>query len=149
MTESPNENHENGNQSPETKVVSATPSCLEYDVPAQQGVLLDAMPRGGLVIANIFLLSALIDLAKEAAGCPSDNREADEWIKCAKTIYGFKPTSLATGMASTGTFITAFLSPIIGATIDSTNYRWEIGMLTAAILFVANLFQCFISLNLW
>jgi len=156
MTESPNENHENGNQSPETKVVSPTPNrflklpkCLEYDVPAQQGLLLDSMPRGALIIANIFVLSVLIDLAKEAAGCPSDDREADEWIKCAKTIYGFKPTSLATGMASTGTFIVAFLLPIIGATIDSTNYRREIGMWTAAILFVANLFQCFISLNLW
>jgi len=156
MTESLIDNQKSGNQSSETEIVTPTPNrflklpkCIEYDVPAATGILLDSMPRGALIIANIFLLSLLIDLAKEAAGCPTEDREADEWIQCTKTIYGFKPTSLATGMASTGSFIIAFLLPIIGATIDHTNYRWAIGMWTAVILFVVNLFQCFVSLNLW
>jgi len=97
----------------------------------------------------ITLVSALIDLAKEAAGCDPVDKEAEAWVNCTETINGFKPTSLATGMATIGAFIAAFLSPVIGAIIDHTSFRWNIGMWTGVLIFLGNFFQCFISSKVW
>ena len=79
-------------------------------------------------MANVFLASALLFLAKREIGCE------EEEVKCGK-IYGMKPSSLITVIGTLSGLLSAFFLPFIGAIIDYTSKRWECGA-TAAALFI-------------
>ena len=80
----------------------------------------------------IYFSTALLDLAEEVAGCETydevNNESGDDDYECDGEVWGFlKPSSL---VSTAGTFISlgsALVLPFIGAVIDHTDHRRQIG----------------------
>jgi len=88
------------------------------------GFQLMRMANGMVIMSNIFLSTALITLAKRDIGCE------DEDENCEGSVYGFKPSSLITLIATVTGVLSAFFLPIMGAIVDYTKYRKTLGMVT-------------------
>jgi len=114
--------------------------CLTYDQTNATAIGLDTSARGSMVIANVFLLNASVTQAKRAAGCP-DAADKHFWDNCDNEIYGYKPTSLPSSVATIGSFCAIFFLPIAGAMVDYTTYRKKIGLWTGVVLILVNGFQ--------
>ena len=84
-----------------------------------------------MIMSNIFLLSSLLFLASDAAGCSSEDDEA-----CSKRIYGFYPSSLISNIGIISGLLSAFLMPVCGAMVDFTPHRRLIGIILVIFLTV-------------
>jgi UMF1 family MFS transporter len=93
-----------------------------------------------------FLSTAVINLAKEAAGCETEPPSGETLIPdCDKKIYGLKPSSmLTTYTLIVGVTSTAIL-PLMGAIIDYTPHRRLVGRVTSFLFTILILPQIFIS----
>ncbi len=65
------------------------------------------------MMSNVFLAAAIIYLARSEIGC-------EEVESTCGTVYGFKPSSLITLVATASGIMSAFLLPYIGAIVDYT-----------------------------
>lgn len=88
--------------------------------------------RGAVVMSNVFLVSSLIYLASEAAGCVDENDTVIE--DCTNKIHGFQPPSLIANIAVISGLLSAFLMPLIGAIVDYTPHRRMTGIVGAILL---------------
>jgi MFS-type transporter involved in bile tolerance (Atg22 family) len=98
----------------------------------------------------VFLGTALLQLATEAAGCPVGNLTGTNDIPhCDKRVYGVRPSSLLTTYAAIVGFVSSMSAPMIGAVIDFTPHRRLLGrILTAA--YVLSLFPAiFVNIHTW
>jgi len=112
--------------------------------PEVLGWYLDAMCRGVTVMGSaIFMSVAILGLAKEAAGCESEDEICDG------RVYGMKPTSVITNIMVAAGLAAATCMPFLGAIIDHTNYRRAAGRISAAILTLLVFMQIFISERNW
>lgn len=133
-------------------------------VPEAQGYALLTFARGGIIMSNIFLSTALITLASDAAGCTKDEGEGDEATgegedtaaaaedgvnTCDETIYGFKPSSLITNIALVSGLISAFLLPVIGAIVDYTPHRRFVGVFSATFITIVQGVQIWLNETTW
>eukprot|EP00588_Corethron_pennatum_P013777 CAMPEP_0194271412 /NCGR_PEP_ID=MMETSP0169-20130528/5185_1 /TAXON_ID=218684 /ORGANISM="Corethron pennatum, Strain L29A3" /LENGTH=271 /DNA_ID=CAMNT_0039013743 /DNA_START=198 /DNA_END=1010 /DNA_ORIENTATION=- len=118
--------------------------CLKFDNNYNAtGWALDGSARGFLVNSNLYLGFAIVEFAKYAAD-PSGLMDASD-LK----IYGFKPSSILTNMQFSVGLISAILMPLVGSIVDHTPLRWNIGVVTAAILVLINGFQIAVYQRLW
>jgi len=118
-------------------------SALRFGgVPEAQGYAQLTVARGGIIMSNIFLSTALIALASDAAGC--ERGEA-----CDETIYGFKPSSLITNIALVSGLISAFCLPVIGAIVDYTPRRRAVGVFSATFITVVQGVQIWLNETTW
>jgi UMF1 family MFS transporter len=89
--------------------------------------------RGMMVMSNIFMLSSLLYLASDAAGCfEGESKFGDQ--ACSTRIYGFYPSSLISNIGIISGLLAAFLMPVCGAMVDYTPYRRLIGIIIAIVL---------------
>lgn len=86
-------------------------------------------------MSNVFLSTALITLGKRSLGCLDDDKI------CEGTVYGFRPSSLITIIATVSGLLSAFLLPIIGAIVDYTPYRKFMGGVFALLLIAVQAIQ--------
>lgn len=100
--------------------------------------------RGGIIMSNIFLSTAFINLAEESAGC--DTSESDE---CDAKVFGFRPTSLITLIAVVSGVLSACLLPVIGAVVDYTQYRRAVGIGSALFITVVQAIQIWLTDETW
>ena len=84
--------------------------------------------NGAVIMSNVFLSTSLITLAQRSLGCK------DEDEVCDGKVYGFRPSSLITIIATISGLMSAFLLPIIGAVVDYTKYRKSLGVIFASLL---------------
>lgn len=93
------------------------------------GWALDGIGRAVQFIgAGAFLGTALIRIAKEAAGCATEPPEGETVIpECNEKVYGIKPSSLLTTYTMIVGVASACLLPLIGALVDYTSYRLKVG----------------------
>jgi len=111
-------------------------------------------------MSNIFLATALIKLAEDAAGCNdeenkshnhnatmafnetmlNDDTEVDD-DECKLKIYGFQPTSLITNIAVISGLMSAFLMPVIGSIVDFTSYRRMVAIFGASTMVLIQAIQ--------
>jgi MFS-type transporter involved in bile tolerance (Atg22 family) len=106
--------------------------------------------RGALIMSNIFLSSAFIDLANDAAGCTeivNDERVVME--DCPYTVYGMKPASLVANIAVISGVLSALLMPFAGAIIDCTSYRRAVGIWTAVLMILIQGVQVYLTDDTW
>lgn len=76
-------------------------------------------------MSNVFLSTAFITLAKRSVGC------SDEDEICEGQVFGFKPSSLITIIATVSGLLSASLLPVIGAIVDFTKHRRIMGKILA------------------
>jgi hypothetical protein len=106
--------------------------------------------RGALIMSNIFLSSAFIDLANDAAGCTEIvNGEQVVIEDCPYTVYGMKPASLVANIAVISGVLSALLMPFAGAIIDCTSYRRAVGMWTAVLMVLIQAVQAYLTEDTW
>ena len=94
-----------------------------------------------MITTNIFLGTSLLYLASEDADCLLDDDEAEIDNDCENRVYGFSPSALIANIAVVQGLLSAFLAPLLGAIIDYTDYRREIGQLTVVIAIVISAAQ--------
>ncbi len=83
------------------------------------GFAMNACGSGPVVMSNAFLAASLIALAKMEIGC-----EPDE--DCDGKVYGFKPSSLITIIATISGILSCLLLPLLGAIVDYTRFRHKV-----------------------
>ena len=92
-------------------------------------------------MSNVFLSTALIALAKRHVGCNDIVEEGEEEEECLGQIYGFRPSSLITIIATISGLLSAFLLPIIGAVVDYTKHRRSAVAIFATLLIAIQAIQ--------
>jgi len=90
--------------------------------------------------AGAFFGTALIRIAKEAAGCATEAPAGETEIpECNEKVYGIKPSSLLTTYTMIVGVASACVLPLMGALIDYTPYRLRVGR-TVSFLFTVLIF---------
>ncbi len=87
-------------------------------------------------MSNVFLSTSLITLAQRSVGCGDNTIET-----CENQIYGFRPSSLITIIATASGLLSAFLLPLIGAIVDYTKHRKILGAVMAGLLVLVQAIQ--------
>jgi MFS-type transporter involved in bile tolerance (Atg22 family) len=93
-------------------------------------------------MSSIFLGPALLQLATEAANCESEQ-------DCDARVMGMKPSSLLTNIAVATGLVTAVTMPIIGAVVDHTPYRLQVGTYSAYVLSAIKAIEVMVSPATW
>lgn len=106
---------------------------------------LDAAARGVAVMGGaVFVSTALLNKAKEAAGCV--DLEDDE---CEGRVYGMRPSSLLTNIVAIVGLISACFIPVVGSIIDHTDHRRQIGRASALMFTLLIVIQVLLLDNYW
>ena len=112
---------------------------------------LDSVGRSIQAISSAsFLATAILNLAKEAAGCETEILAGETKLpECHGRIYGIRPSSLLTSYSVVvGVLATVFM-PLIGAVIDYTSHRLHVGRVLAMIACALMIPTLFVSEKLW
>jgi len=111
---------------------------------------LDTAGRGvSWIGAGAFLATALLRLAKEAAGCETTVPPRGSLPKCDGRVYGIRPSSLLTTYTIVIGVLSAMLIPLMGAIVDYTSVRLKLGRIMTAICCILLFPQMFISQQTW
>eukprot|EP00550_Attheya_septentrionalis_P002669 CAMPEP_0198290240 /NCGR_PEP_ID=MMETSP1449-20131203/8187_1 /TAXON_ID=420275 /ORGANISM="Attheya septentrionalis, Strain CCMP2084" /LENGTH=548 /DNA_ID=CAMNT_0043988723 /DNA_START=9 /DNA_END=1655 /DNA_ORIENTATION=- len=112
---------------------------------------LDAIPRGVLIVGPaVFLSTALLKLAKEAAGCVFElEDDTVEMPPCDGRVYGMRPSSILTIYTFVVGIVSVVLLPLAGAILDHTPHRKRVGQISAVFITAAVFGQIFISSKTW
>ena len=143
----------NGDAPPESYVrpffFKYLPKAVRYDDAQNEatGVALDLIVRATLVVCPVFIGPVLLILAHKQA--VSDCKAAGN-IHCADAkIYGVKPSSLLTLMATIGGLGGAITLPIAGSIVDHTRFRRMVGILSAIVMIAVKGVELHLSYNNW
>ena len=85
------------------------------------GFACDQSTHGVIGVGAVFLVTAVIQLAEEAAGCTPAEENTDGG--CTKLVYVMCPTSMLTSIQTVAIAISAVCMPLVGALIDYTKDR--------------------------
>ena len=116
-----------------------------------KAVALDHIPGGATTIAStVYLASALIQLANEAAGCETEPLEPGAKLPdCENRVYGIKPSSILSVYIVVLGLTASFFMPLIGALLDTSYQRRFVGRVTAALITLITFIQSFVSSKFW
>jgi len=96
--------------------------------------------------SGAFFGTALIRIAKEAAGCATEPPFGETLIPpCDEKIYGIKPSSILTTYTMIVGVSSAALLPVMGAIIDYTPHRLIVGQVVSALFCILLLPQIFLN----
>ena len=112
---------------------------------------LDGLGRAiPLIYGGAFFGTAIINLAKEAAGCETEAPPGETLIpECNETIYGIRPSSFLVIYTIILGITSAALLPLMGAIIDYSEHRLLVGQITTALFLLFTVPQLFLSANNW
>ena len=99
--------------------------------------------------AGAFLATALLRLAKEAAGCETEAPPGESLPACDGRVYGIRPSSLLTTYTIVIGVLSAMLMPFMGAIVDYTSIRLKLGRIITATYCILLFPQIFISEQTW
>lgn len=107
------------------------------------GWALDAIGRSvSFIGAGAFLSTAVLQLAKQAAGCDLEG-------PCNTRVYGIRPSSLLTTYTIIVGVLSAAFLPLMGAVVDYTDHRLLVGRVTSFSFSVLLFPQIFLNENTW
>lgn len=112
--------------------------------PHTKAYLWDSVTVGVVFTTNFYLNIAILRTAGVAAGCGGASDET-----CNKSVYGLKPSSWVTAVATAGSLLGAVLAPLLGAYTDYSANRKLIGAGSAWLLGIITLLQASISQRTW
>lgn len=115
------------------------------------GWALDSIGRSVAFIgAGAFLGTALLRLAKEAAGCETEAPPGSNTIPdCEGRVYGIRPSSLLTTYTIVVGIVSAILLPLVGAVVDYTPHRLKVGQWLSVIFCLLIFPQIFVNDQTW
>jgi len=115
------------------------------------GWALDGIGRSvSFIAAAVFVGTALLNLAKEAAGCETEIPEGETSLpECNGKVYGIRPSSLLTTYSTVVGLVSSALLPLVGSFIDHSRYRREAGRITALIFCTLLIPLVFVSEETW
>ena len=116
----------------------------ETDPMEARGLWIDQLARGTIFMSYMFLGPALLESSKAAGGC-TENDEDDDHCR----VYGIRPSSLLSTMATIGGVLSVMIMPVVGAMIDHTPHRWKVGFLSAVLLVLGKGLETMISQSTW
>jgi len=102
--------------------------------------------RGMVIMSNIYMSSAILWLASNAAGCATDPTSEKT---CTNRVHGLVPSSFLTTISIAAGLTSAFLMPICGAFVDFTPYRRLVGIVTVIIIVAIQFVQVFTNETTW
>ena len=112
--------------------------------PQALGWACDSMGRAvSFIGAGAFLGTALLKLAKHAAGCSEEEEDCD------KRIYGIRPSSLLTTYTIVVGVCSAACLPLMGAIVDYTPHRRWVGRWCSVLFCLLLVPQIFLSEHTW
>jgi MFS-type transporter involved in bile tolerance (Atg22 family) len=133
---------------------TASLRCISYlfgfgpDTPIEAtGLSIDIFARATVGMSSMFIGPALLQLASDAAGCPSNDNDSD--TECNLRIYGFRPSSLLSNIAVASGLLGCVTLPIFGSIVDHTHYRRHVGAYTAAFLTILKAIEISIGPHTW
>lgn len=106
------------------------------------GLNIDFYTRATILMSSMFLGPALLQLASKAAGCDNEQH-------CDNRIHGMKPSSLLSNIAIFSNVFVAILMPLVGALVDHTPYRRQVGIYSALALTIVKGIETTISSETW
>ena len=126
------------------RIFKHIPSLVRFDNSPTDatGLSFDYLARACIVMSTVFLGPALLDLSTQAAHCPNMQ-------DCDERVFGMKPSSLLTSIAMVSGFLSAISMPLMGAIVDHTPYRKEVGAVTAYALCLVKALETMISIETW
>lgn len=98
------------------------------------GFLFNRCGAGPVIISNVFLSTSLILLAEREINCEEDD------VPCGK-VYGLKPSSLISLIATLSGILSCFFLPFMGAIVDYTRHRWSLGVISCSVLVLVQAIQ--------
>ena len=112
---------------------------------------LDAVARNVAFFGSgAFLGTALIRLAKEAAGCETEPDPTTGVVPdCTGRVYGIRPSSLLTTYAIIVGVASTAMMPVFGAIVDFTSHRRLLGRCTSFVISLLLFPQVFLSSKTW
>jgi MFS-type transporter involved in bile tolerance (Atg22 family) len=115
------------------------------------GWALDTVGRSVAFIgAGSFLGTALLKLAKEAAGCETEPPPGSHKVPdCNERVYGIRPSSLLTTYTIVVGVVSAALLPLMGAVVDYTPHRRKAGRWFSFMFCIILFPQIFLNENTW
>ena len=143
--------------------------------PDIRGYMYNNVGRGLLFISQLFLFTAMLAYANEAAGCSSSGETCAEEISggfgvwnstnstttrgstqtatdgdetCGR-VWGLKPAALIAQVMTLGALVSAVLMPVAGSIVDHTPYRRELGMASLGVAWVCTTAQLSIGKETW
>lgn len=111
-----------------------------------KGLALNKIPEACAIVAtSVYLSTATVQLAYEAAGCEDVNGDKD-YSNCDRKLYGtIKPSSLISLFVLILGICSAVIMPLLGAFLDYSNRRRLVGGLTALGVTIVTFAEAFIS----
>lgn len=140
--------------------------------PDIRGYMYNNVGRGILFISLLFLFTAMLTFANEAAGCnPSgdtcasdddddaiflnataaahfDSSIIDDDDDCGR-VWGLRPAAFVAQVLVLGALVSAVLMPVAGSIVDHSPYRRELGMWSLAVCWVCSFAQIAINRHTW
>jgi len=115
------------------------------------GWALDGIGRSvSFIAAAVFVGTALLNLAKEAAGCETEIPEGETSLpECNGKVYGIRPSSLLTTYSTVVGLVSSAMLPLVGSFIDHSKYRQDAGRMTALVLCLLLVPLIFIAEETW
>jgi MFS transporter, UMF1 family len=134
------------------RIFPLLPKLFRYDddVNEATGLTIDAYAKATMFMASVFFGPALLQLGKDIVAIKCEGNLDDE-VDCETNtrVYGFKPTSVLTNIAVFAGLIASFLLPILGAIVDHTSYRKQLGMFSAMALTLIKVAEIGVSIRTW
>ncbi|GAX29190.1 hypothetical protein FisN_28Lh018 [Fistulifera solaris] len=123
---------------PQTRYI---PRCMQYDNLQASGLAMDISARATITMSSLFLGPALLALAdQEVAACG---------YLCHGRVYGFRPTSLLTNIATISSLLVSVTLPLVGAVVDHSPYRKQVGAYTAAGMVICKMIEFSVGPSTW
>ena len=142
-----------GELEPRTPMLRYVPRIFRFDrAPVEATALaIDMYARATVVMSSLFLGPALLSLATKEAEKLCGGVPIYSFDECVATthVYGFRPSSLLSNIAVVSGLIGAFILPPMGAIVDHTSYRRQVGAFSALFITIIKGIEIMISTKTW
>ena len=135
------------------KISNGAPFFLRHSIPEATGFNLFTVGQACLIASMLIFSTTLLNIAEVVSGCKDDeytvgNVHNNDGAECNLKLWGLvKPSSLMSIIGTVISLGSSLLLPVIGAVIDHTSYRKQVGTWTAFLIVTLNVIQIGVSIE--
>lgn len=106
-----------------------------------------SLPVGVVIMSNIFMPLAILELAKRDADCPIV--DDDDPPTCKGRSHGMRPANIYNVIATAGAVAVTLLLPVVGAIVENSRFRKEVACTSLVVTMLIQGVQIFINRSNW